>query len=124
MHVMGIESTDVLNFDDFYKFINSSPPEFSGDNFEELYKDDDISLEEFKAEVKTEYDMAIEGQYYNSDNRFFSRDICRRIASYIEAKGGFEIACDSIRGWDPQLIILTGENKRYKKKLAEIQKGI
>ena len=116
---VGIENTNVLNFDEFYAFLNGRDDE----SYEERYFSEkfDGTLEKFREKIKKEFETAVDEQHYVSDECFFRRELCGGLEEFIKWKGGFEISDVSITGWNPILMILTGDNKRYKEKLAEIK---
>jgi len=117
---VGIETLDVLDFEEFYKFINDVKSGY--DTFEEIYYNDNYgTIEKFKEEIKEIYNLAIDEECFTSDDCFMNRTFCGELARYIKSKGGFEISGDSISGWDPQLIILTKDNKKFMKKFKEFK---
>ena len=108
---VGIENTDDLNFDYFYDTYLNSP---DGD-FEECYLCFGDSL---KSEMKKEWEIALNYNSYFSNNLLINRTFVRNLAQYI-SEVGIPIKVEDIAGHNPQIIILTKDNKTFQKYLNE-----
>ena len=121
-YIVGIENIEDLNYEEFFKnYLNIEDPEF--DSFVETYCNDLNNIKEFKKEFEDLFNTSIDDSYFMSDNYFVNRSFAWRLSEYIADKG-IPIKVEDISGWDPQIIILSGDDKKLNNYLKNPEKDL